>query len=287
MNLTESQIKALPIVDKQKLAIELREVKTSDRAYPQAKALLDVILSDKKYKEPDRVKATATTDISVDGREVKEGQTVDLLPWQYTALARFFELAGKAAAMIALLFACMTSFGQQTYTVTTLLSLSNATNTPALTNYIAGTTGSTSNYLAAAVITTNTIISPSVITSNGTQYVSYTTNSTTTTNYPCTINLARWGQAAILMMCNLAATASTNGNVQSQWDVSLDGLNWITNAFQLTCTSSGANYVGAWTNLTYLGAAGYIRLDQCVNNNTQAVTNIIIQVAKKPILQGP
>lgn len=292
MNLTEMQIKALPLEETQKLVAELRAIQPADRAYANAKAVIELITGDKKYKEPEMVKVTAVTNVIVDGREVREGQTVEILPWQHRALARFFEpleMAKKGAA-VALALALLslltfTASAQYQYTSTQLVGW-NCTNagSTTFTNYIAAS--GTSNYIVGITNTVTNVI-PSVVVTNGTPVVTYVTNTVNTVSYPGTLNLTHWGQAALTMSCNLAATPSTNGWVQAVFDVSNDGLNWITNGFNLTVTNSGANYVGTWTNLTYLGAIGYIRLDTCSNNNTQALTNVVITLSKKPSLAGP
>ena len=77
MNLTENQLRALPLEEQQKLVIELGEIRPDDKAYPNAKAVIDLITSGKKYEKPELVKVKALDDVPVDGRDVKRDQVVD------------------------------------------------------------------------------------------------------------------------------------------------------------------------------------------------------------------
>ena len=286
MNLTENEIRALPLVAKQKLVIELKAVKPGDKDYPNAKAVIELITSDKKYKAPELVRATALQDITVDGATVTQGQVVELFPWQHTALARFFEAAGRVTAAL-LLLACLTlgAFAQSAYTAYQIVGPSTATNASVFTNYIAGTTGATTNYnvpYTNSTVTTNV----SVIISNGTPVFSTANTTNTVITYPNTINVTKFDAFSLHATANLSATASTNGTIVAGFSVSPDNVLWQTNAFTLSMTANSVTPVGVMTNLSFQ-SYGWIRLDYCSNNNTQSVTNLVVEVVKKPVRAGP
>ena len=97
---TETEIKALPLEERQKLVIELRNVKTGDKAYSNAKAIITLITEGKGWKEPAtvEVKNIADHEVNVDGVVLAAGATGNVFRWQYFALARFLEPGEKLAA---------------------------------------------------------------------------------------------------------------------------------------------------------------------------------------------
>lgn len=308
MNLTENEIRNLPLEQQQKLVVELRGIKVSDRAYPNAKAIIDLITSAKRWKEPEKYKVKALENVLVDDRAVEKGQETEVYVWQYRALARFFELlddkiksgleeagekvrkqreegakavaAKAAAAMLALMALCF-GFSAQAQGIYTTKQVLGATG---FTNWMAAS--SVSNY-NTGVITTNALTNVSWTISNGSAVGTLSTNYTYVTNVPGLMNLTHFDMAPIQMSYNLAGAGSSA--VTAYIGASLDGLNWVTNFATLAVTANGTATVSAITNLSTaaFGSIGYLRLDAIQNANASAVTNLTFTYAVKPTRAGP
>lgn len=278
--LTENQIRALPLEERQKLVVELKDIQPGDKAYPNAKAIIELITSDKKYKEPTMVKVKALEDVPVDGRDVKKESETEVYPWQFRALSRFFELVTKAAAVIALLLVLsgFNAMAQQTvpaYTLTPVAGLLGGTN-----NVLASITNSS---YGTQTITTNTIIYPNWITSNGTQVVTWTTNSTFTTNYPGQTSVANWASFGLWSEFALAG-AGTSGSTFT-WVQSADAVTWIPYTNYTVTAAGTATVAGGLPNLS--SQYGYLMLTNIVNSNAQSMTNLTVDVVKKGRTLGP
>jgi hypothetical protein len=100
---TEHEIKALPLEEKQKLVIELRAIKPGDKAYANAKAIIELITGHSKWKEPKTFEVLNITshDVSVDGNIIAPNATGKIYFWQYLALARFLEAAPELEEELA------------------------------------------------------------------------------------------------------------------------------------------------------------------------------------------
>ena len=281
MNLTKQQILALPLEDKQKLVVELNEVPISDPGFANAKAVLDLIGVDKTYKKPELVKATAENDIQVDGREVKAGQTVDLYPWQYRALARFFKLAGKAAAALLLGLLVLSSAWAQTtgnltgqYGPVSIASLNGGTNNQA---------ANSTNLYWAPVITTNTLNAAVVTVSNGVTYFTTNTSYTYTTNIPGRLNATKFRDIGVQVNYAHSGGSGTNATYWAFYQ-GLDGSTNVWPAFTLITTNiATANTITVGTNYT-LGAPGYLFLWSAGNAGTNGLTNVQVQAVGKPTI---
>jgi hypothetical protein len=67
---------------------------------------------------------------------------------------------------------------------------------------------------------------------------------------------------------------------------SLDGTNFMTNWVILSLTANATTKVGLLTNID-AGSMGFLRLDAIGNANSADITNMLVQVGKKPIIYGP
>ena len=288
MNLSENQIKALPLEEQQKLVMELRQIQPSDKAYPNAKAIIELITGDRKFKEPATIKAAATEDVSVDGRDVKKGQAVELFPWQHRALSRFFEVtvgvAKAAALMLAAAVLLASSASAQTYKVSPFAGLNTGTNV-----VLGGssTVANVSNY-CVLTITTTIITNPVVTISNGTAVftTTYTTNSVT--NTPGVLVLTKTDRAEVCVSF-VGHVNTVSNTLTATFYKSIDGTtNNAYPAFVLTpgtaAGTSGLTYA-AGTNYD-LGSAGYLILMSLSNSGTNTCTNVCVQAATKPVRSG-
>ncbi len=279
MNLTKNEILNLSLEDKQKLVVELGGISPGDRAYPNAKAIIELISADKKYKAPAKVKVKALDNVSVDGRDVKADQETEVYPWQYNALSRFFEKlegAVKTAAAMAVLFLMLAlpAQAQSQFTTTWLL--------PTITNAIPAL--QTNNY-NTATLTTNTINMPVVTVSNGIPYFTTNTVSTVTTNIPGRVNLTHFDSCSIQWTYNLTAAGTSNNVATLYWNN--DGTTNNVKAFDITATSTGTTPVTVVTNIGPF-SAGYLFLGTMANLNASgAMTNIQFGISVKPIRSGP
>ena len=281
---TENEIKALPLEEKQKLVIELRSVKPGDKGYPNAKAIIELITSEKKWKEPEpvEVKNVAGHEINVDGNSIAADGTGKVFPWQLAALARFLEPVTKAAALLLFVFGLL--FGAQAQTQTYLVGGPGQYNVVSIaglnggTNYIAGT-----NTFTTGVITTNATVTPNWNYTNGVAYNSPTTNYTYTTNVPGLLNVANYD--ALDIQWGSALTGAGNSNATLTVDTSDDGTTFVPAVYTLTNTGNGTAMVSGHLAITGL-SAGWLRF------NTWAIpsgtpTNAYIHVARKPQRTGP
>lgn len=284
MNLTENEIRGLPLEQKQKLVIELRGIQPGDKAYPNAKAIIELITSDKKYQEPTLVKVKALDNVLVDGRDVKKDQETELLPWQYAALSRFFEVTeqltknglGKVAAVAALILGLLApNVAQAQYKLTPVGGLNGGTNV------IAATSGVTA--LATSTSVTTIITNPVVTISNGTPVfsVSYVTNTVTTT--PGLVNLARYD--AFSLQFNFALTGAGTTAVVLPLSQSVDGTNFWPLA-NLSVTAAGTATVTGGTNFSGWNP-GYLLCGNITNANGTIMTNVSVQVGTKGTRAGP
>jgi len=90
---SETELKNLPPEERQKIVIELQQVKTGDKAYANAKAIIDLIENSKGYEKPDklRVKNISGHAVTVDDVVIAPDATGSVYTWQYHALARFLQ----------------------------------------------------------------------------------------------------------------------------------------------------------------------------------------------------
>jgi hypothetical protein len=293
LNITENQIKALPLEERQKLVLDLKSVQPNDKAYPNAVAIIKFITDDKKYKEPVMVKVKALENVPVDGRDIKKDQEVEVYPWQYKALARFFELVKGGAAALALLLLVFfgtpamgqTLLSSAQYNPVFVAGLNGGTNTSAG----GAPGGGTTNLYWQPVIVTNTFTNATVFISNGVPVFTITTNYTYTTNIPGSINCTHSSQVAV----RVTVAGSTNGLgvttnlITVPFYASLDGSTNAYPAFTLqgNANANSNNAITLGTNYT-LGAAGYLIMWSFGNMGTNALTNITVQATGKPGLTG-
>jgi hypothetical protein len=276
MDLNQVQIKALPLVDKQKLVVELSQVPIGDRGYANARAVIELIKADRKYVEPKKVTVKVLEDVPMDGQELKKDTVIEVLPWQASALARFFEVVTKAAALIALLCCLVLPASAQNYKLTSLLA------SPWSTNLVAG--GATSNYWQTYSNST-VLTNMSVIISNGTPV--FTTNYVTniTVSIPGVIGLTKSCQTAVTLGFTDPLPSMVSNTLTATFYWSLDGTTntWypafvLANAVTTPGVSNTIYSVG--TNLWPV-PAGYLILSSIVNAGTNSSLPIIT-VAQKP-----
>ena len=277
---TENEIKALPLEERQKLVQELKQIGTGDKAYANAKAIIELITGMKDWKEPKlvEVKNIAGHDITVDGATIAKDAAGKVFPWQLNALARFLEPVAKAAAMLLLLFGL---FGGAARAATTAAFGSSGSYNG---SYVAGLNGGTNsiptNTVTTYVLTTyvtNTINQVVWTNVNGIQTPSTNTVTTSiTTNTP----------GLFIVPANLPFTLSYGGALfgaagQSVASVSYspDGAMWQSNRWTLPLTASAGEV--SCTNL-FIGpmAGGYGRLDSLSGLVTSGGTNTFFEVVK-------
>ena len=306
---TENEIKSAPLEEQQKLVIELRAVKTDDKFYGTAKALIAFITGLKKFKEPDtiEVKNIAEHDVLVDGKTIQRDATAKLYHWQFKALARYFEPVNEddlskvfpaakeekekkaAGAVAAIIIAFLLLFGAGN--VATAQTQQLAVGGPGQYNvyYIAGLNGGTNfisgtnNYLTG-VITTNITIVPSWYNSNGISYFNTATNTSYTTNTPGLFGLVNYDLADVFFGGQLM-TAGTGTNATVTVDYSDDAVFWRTNAQIIQFTANGTAFVGTNVTLSAFGP-GYLRFG-FVGYPSAVLTNVVLEVSRKTSKTGP
>lgn len=284
---TENEIKALSLLEKQKLVIELRQVKTGDKAYPNAKAIITLITEDKKWKEPEPVAVRNIADhaVTVDEKSIAAGEESKVYPWQQAVLARFLEVIeeGKKAAAL-LLATLLLLFGVKASAQSQIVAAGDKSGYYVVqVNDLGGGTaniiaGMVTNYDAPTIIT-NAQIAPVTLVSNGVTYFSTVTNNTYVTNYPGVVAITKWTDFTLTVSAAMQA-GTTNVNLSSGWDYSDNLLNWQTNKWltPLTLAGTGQNT----TNLDVTGAiGGYIRFRPPANLATAPITNISARVQFK------
>jgi hypothetical protein len=288
---TETEIKQLPLEEQQKLVIELRQVPVGDKAYPNAKAIIELITGNtKKWKEPVQVEVKNTADhaVTVDGAVIAKDATGKVYPWQLAALARFLEPVGKAAAL--LLFCLLLGLGL-TASAQTQAYVVGSSGTYNVVS-IAGLNGGTNNIIgtnstfATATYITNTAVSPVWVVSNGVSSVTFTTNTTSiATNTPGVVSLVNSDSADIFW--GFALTGAGSGNATATFDYSDDLVNWRLSAITATLAANGTTFVGTNISLS-LFTPGYIRLNTVSYPSVTAIqTNVVFELAKKPGRTGP
>jgi hypothetical protein len=282
---TEHEIKALPLEERQKLAIELRAVKTGDKLYANAKALLELITYSQGWKEPAliEVKNVSGHVVTVDDSAIAPDATSKVFPWQFAALARFLEPVTKAAALLLLLL------GLNVYATTTDL-IGSAGDYHVMA--VAGLNGGTNAIGPAGVtnyfyptITTNQTAYPTWTVSNGVSSVVFNTNNTYVTNVPGLFSIVNFEDFTLTFAC--ASQVSSNLTEYAFVDYSSDGSNWQTNKWVLPLLPIGTGQTT--TNLDVTGCSGgYGRLN-CISNNSvfYALTNIYFEVTTKTRTRGP
>lgn len=276
INKSESELRAMPVVELQKIVLDLSQIQPGDKAYPNAKSIIAFIKALKTWTEPKQLEVLALENVIVDGNEAKKGQTIKVYPWQYNALSRFLDPVKKAAALIALLFLLgMSGFAQSQYTNQFLGGLNGGTN---------GINTITTNYYHINTYLTNTIISPSVVVSNGTASITYTTNSTITTNILGAANITHFDAFALTF--ELAGTTGDISNIYAGFSKSVDGVNWQTNAILFGFMTPGTP-MACWVTNYSLETEGYLCLDYIGCRSAGGITNLAVILTKKPIKAGP
>jgi hypothetical protein len=289
---TENEIKALALEDKQKLVVDLKLVPKSDKYYETAQRLIKFTEALKGYKAPELIEVTnvAGHDLTVDGITIPADGTVKILPWTYNALARFFEKAGKSAALwllLALLGFTLSGQAQSSSTFTV--------GSPSVYNVVAvaGFAGGTNNCVATNSTFATTVTNTTSITTNANWMIvngvatnMYTTTTNVIVNVPGLVSLVNYDMFDITFGYQLSGAGTGTG--VTTWDQSDDGVNWRTNAFQVTLAGNGTSYTQ--TNLpNTLFAPGYIRLNSVWYPalTTPYMTNVVVTVQKKPYRTGP
>jgi hypothetical protein len=299
---TETEIVALPLVERQKLWVEMKQVPTGDRDFANAKAIVTVIEDTEDWEAPEQKDVVATDNTIVDGKAVKKGETVKVYEWQFAALRRHLAIpeelearkarkkaagsAGAAAMLIGflMLFGFTASAQNQTYViggpgtynVVSIAGLYGGTNNVMGTNSTFGT----------AVITTNTAVVPNWTSVNGVYTNAPTTNVVSiTTNIAGAVSLANMDMADIVFGAQL--TAAGTSTATAMFDASDDLVTWQSNKFSLTLVMAGTSYLSTNYGLT-LVPNGYVRLNYVsYPSTTVALTNLTVTLAKKPGRTGP
>ena len=306
--LNENQIRSLPLEDQQKFVIELKTVAAGDKYYETAQRLIKFTEQLKGYKAPEliEVKNIAGHDISVDGKSIANEATAKVFPWQFAALRRYLE---KAAALLIFTLCLCASVVQvsaqiQPYIIgsPTTYNVQAVNGFAGWTNYLCTGTNAaglgcigysnvlttTNLFLTAAVTNTTTIITNanwSLVNGIPTNAVTYTTN--VVINYPGVVSCVNYDMVDLFIGAQWM-TAGTGTNLLVQWDFSPDMVNWRTNALTQTLVLNGTAYQGTNTSLT-LFAPGYLRVNNIYESGNlfQPVTNITVEVTKKPYRTGP
>lgn len=92
MNLTKIQLQSMPLVERQKMVMELERIPANDKDYARAKAIIDTIADSKGYKPPKAVTVRALEDVILEERQYKKGETAQIKPWQWHSWSQYFEL---------------------------------------------------------------------------------------------------------------------------------------------------------------------------------------------------
>lgn len=299
---TENEIIALPLVERQKLWVELKQVSTQDKDFANAKAIIDVIEATEDWEKPVQAEAVATDNTIVDGKTVKKGETVKVYEWQFAALRRHLEnpeeakaraerkskKTGGAAALIIGLLLLAFGFNAAAQTQTYVIGAPGTYNVVSVAGLYGGTNNvlGTNTAFGVAVITTNTAVVPNWTFSNGIWTNAPSTNVVSVaTNTPGVVSLVN------MDMCNIVFGAALNGAGTSAatatWDYSDDLITFRTNALTMTLTMAGTAYVSTNVQQT-LFAPGYIRLNTISYPSASvALTNIVVTISKKPGRTGP
>lgn len=97
---TPIEIAAMPLIERQILVADLRNVPVTDKLYAVALQLISAATNAKGWKDPDliEVKNIAGHDITVDKTKISKDGTAKIFPWQYLAVRRFVEPTDEDAA---------------------------------------------------------------------------------------------------------------------------------------------------------------------------------------------
>ncbi len=322
MNLTENEIRGLPLEQKQKLVLELKGIQPGDKAYPNAKAIIELITNDRKYKDPTPIKVKALDNVTVDGREVKKDQETEIYPWQYHALSRAFELLdeefarelGDAAArnkkkrdgdmaqakeaqndqfslIIGRLDKIAELLGKKVALIALVCGLALSAQAQYTPMIVGGLNGGTNfiaatsgvNALATSTTTTTIITNPVVTISNGTPVFSVSYMTNTVTTTPGLVNLTHYDGFGLEV--SFALTGAGTTAVPVPLSQSVDGINfWPLGSFSVT--AAGTTQVTGGTNVN-LWYPGYLLVGNITNANGTAMTNVTVLVSKKGTRAGP
>jgi len=92
-NLNVNQIRMMPLIDRQKLVVDLRiNIKRGDKFYETAQGLI-IAATSKDWKEPAlmEVKNVAGHDLTIDNIKIAKDEVGKVYHWQYVACSRFLE----------------------------------------------------------------------------------------------------------------------------------------------------------------------------------------------------
>lgn len=96
---------------------------------------------------------------------------------------------------------------------------------------------------------------------------------------------------SVALLVQAKGLSTTNAVIKFYFDQYLDGgytysqSNWVgTNQFMFQLIVAGTNTIQSTTNLN-IGAVGYLRLNKIENVSSNAVTNITIKYATKPVVR--
>jgi hypothetical protein len=289
---TQNEIQRMPPEDLQRYVVELRSVKSNDKFFPNAQALLAIAMGLKKFKEPESVEVenTADFDVPVDGKVIAKGQTGKVYAWQLKALRKWLSPV-EAAAKLILLFALLAlGFMASAQVQTTDVGAPGSYHAYYISGLNGGTNAiGTNTYYTASTITSTTNYLPVVTVSNGLVTITSNTVITSVTNQPGVVSLVNLDLADLFVgaALNFAGAAT---NLMSYWDYSPDANNWQTNALTLELLLNGTTFVGTNFFLQQF-APGYIRLDQIApssaNIGVNAFTNLTVIVSGKSSKTGP
>lgn len=116
-----------------------------------------------------------------------------------------------------------------------------------------------------------------------------TVTAAATTNYATaayTIDTTKWDELGLTLSFKLGAATANSSNVVVTFSKSTDNVKWTTvGDFVWTVAANSTNEVVAYTNLD-METVGYLRLDSINNQNTNAMTNIVLRYTVKPKGRG-
>jgi len=299
---TENEILAMPLVERQKLWVELKQVATNDKDFAAARAVIELIEATDEWEKPEKLTAVATDNTIVDGKSVKKGETIEVYEWQFNALRRHLadpkvleekkaakakKTGGAAAALIAFILAlfCQPAQAQVQSTiigspgglwVQSVAGMYNGVILPMMTtNIISPVTNTLS-------ITTNANWSNS--SGIWTNQPTYVTN--TQVSIPGLVVVAGY-QSFTLSYSGQMMAGTTNVNSVCGVDYSTDAVNWQTNRWQLPITMAGTGQGTTNLDVTYPVTGGYIRFDNPNNPATVPETNTCLEISRKASINGP
>ncbi len=289
----ENEIRNMPLVDRQKLVIDLKQTPASEKFYPRAQQLISFITSMKDWKEPEQieVKNIAGHELTIDSVKIARDGTARVYPWQYAAVARFFEKVGAAAALFLILFVVAATFivapRTQAQSQSYVLGSSGSYNVQSVAGLNGGTNAfiGTNSFTAPTMVTNSVVVANWIITNGVVQNFPTTNILSIVTNVPGVVSVVNYDLLDLFWGYQLSAPGTSTAVMTA--DYSPDNVNWQLGAIAASLPAQGAAFVGTNINLSSF-APGYIRLNTIGYPSTNVLqTNVVVEVAKKTSRTGP